>query len=173
MSDAHKAPGTTRPVYNMVDYIIFPKVCLPLVRRARSYSGTTLSSDHKLVTGELDLDILYKLYRTPNHYTPPVALGKLCDINAICLDGSNSESLSVVWQRVADNVSETTESVLRTKRGLVDPSPEIQQLSAKHSWLRIQVQSGSASEDQNPSKQCDYIFTLHPLPSQVVHKQRW
>ena len=41
------------------------------------------------------------------------------------------------------------ESVLgrrvQTKRGLVDPSPEIQQLSAKQRSLRIQVQSGSNS----------------------------
>ena len=29
------------------------------------------------------------------------------------------------------------------------------------------------TEDTPPSKQCDYIFTLLPLPSQVVHKQRW
>ena len=157
MSDARKAPGTTIPVYNMVDYIVVPEVCRPLVRRARSYSSPTLSSDHKLVIGELDLDTLYKLYRMPNHYTPPVALGKLCDINvkrecpnalknnkAICLDRRKSESLSVVWQRFANNVSETAKSVLgrrdHTKRGLVDPSPEIQQLSAKRRWLRIHVQ---------------------------------
>ena len=115
--------------------------------------------------GELHLDTLHKPYCRPNHYTPAVALGKLCDINVkkeypnalknnndICLDASNSESLSGVWQRVADNVRETAESVLgrrvQTKRGLVDPSPEIQQLSAKQRLLRIQVQSGSLSEDQ-------------------------
>ena len=72
--------------------------------------------------------------------------------NTICLDASNSEYLSVVWQRVVDNVRETAESVLgrrvQTKRGLVDPSPEIQQLSAKQRSLRIQMQSGSISEDQ-------------------------
>ena len=118
VSDVHKAPGTSRPVYNMIDYI--REVCRPLVCRARSYSGTTLSSDHKLVIGELHLDTLHKPYCTPNYYTPPVALGKLYDINVkkeypnalknnsyICLDASNSELLSVVWQRAADNVGET------------------------------------------------------------------
>ena len=140
------------------------------------------SSDHKVVIGELHLDTLYKLYRTPNHYTPPVALGKLCDINVrkeypnalknnndICLDASNSESLSVIRQRVADNVRETAESVLgrrvQTKRGSVDPSPEIQQLSAKQRSLRTQVQSGSLSEDK--------MLHLRQERNRLSHAMRW
>ena len=47
---------TRRLVCNMIDYIIVPEVCRPLVSRAQSYSGTTLSSDHKLVIGYLHLD---------------------------------------------------------------------------------------------------------------------
>ena len=53
VSDAHRALGTPRPVYNMSDCIIVPEVCRPLVSRALSYSGTTLSNDHKLVIGYL------------------------------------------------------------------------------------------------------------------------
>ena len=61
-----RATNYSRPFYSQIDYILCRTRCKPLLSNARSYSGTLLESDHKIVVTSLIIDERYKLNRTPS-----------------------------------------------------------------------------------------------------------
>ncbi|XP_065180130.1 craniofacial development protein 2-like [Sycon ciliatum] len=55
--------GVKKQIYNTIDYVIVPERFRPLVGKARSYSGTEVTSDHKLVIADMEFCSLFRIYR--------------------------------------------------------------------------------------------------------------
>ena len=51
-----KQTGKKKPIYNQIDFILCPKRFKHLLENARSYSGTSLSSDHRLVKTTIKIE---------------------------------------------------------------------------------------------------------------------
>ena len=56
-----KASGVIKSIYNMIDFILIPEFCCPLLKRARSYAGTEVHSDYKLVLDDMEVTSLYRV----------------------------------------------------------------------------------------------------------------
>ena len=52
-----------KKVYNMIDFVLAPEHFKQMIVRARSYGGTELSSDHKIVKADIENSRLFKVFR--------------------------------------------------------------------------------------------------------------
>ena len=65
--------GQVVPIYNVIDFVICPQTHKRLLTDSRSYSGTLLHSDHRLLVAKLDLRQLFNVWgciekaRIPKH----------------------------------------------------------------------------------------------------------
>ena len=50
-----EATGNTKPIYNQIDFVLFPKNRQQWVTNSRPYAGTTTNSDHRLVVVHFNL----------------------------------------------------------------------------------------------------------------------
>ena len=65
--------GQVVPIYNVIDFVVCPQSHKRLLTDSRSYSGTLLYSDHRLLVAKLDLRQLFNVWggiekaRMPKH----------------------------------------------------------------------------------------------------------
>jgi len=77
------ATGAPKSIYNMIDYIVVPQHCKPLVKKARSYAGTLTSSDHKMVIADMEFFGIFKIYDAKSKKKMsqlPLAVQKLSNV---------------------------------------------------------------------------------------------
>jgi len=182
--DTTSSERSKKPIYNMIDYILIPEACRPLVRRARSYSGTTLCSDHRVVISELLLDAMFKVHKVPQPRERPLAVSKLSDSvvakqfsdaltrkldTGIDTDVGNP---SDAWDGAAEIIKKTAESVVgymvKSKRGLVEDSPIIRNLSEQQKQLRLQLQCPNLDDERRRSLTTERNRISHAIRRQCL-----
>ena len=162
----HIRDGTTglvKPIYNMIDFVLIPHLCRPLLRRARSYAGTEVASDHKLVIAVMEFSGLYSIHNTvpkkKKNIKPVLAVRQLQNpqsreqfTTALETKHANleieAESASSMWQKATKIIIEAAESSLgtlhRTSRGkYIVPCTQVSELSKRQRAIRLQLESGT------------------------------
>ena len=151
--------GRSLTIFNQIDYIICPIDKKHVLLDARSYSGTTVSSDHRLVVCKMEID-LYKLYKPRKAKTNRSFNYSILSTNdqvrqeyktkvqqklrEHCIDTAN-------WNQIRTSITSAAEEVLgfikqekpRNNRQL---DREIENLSKEQKELRIKIENCKNTE---------------------------
>ena len=146
--------GQTVPIYNQIDFILVPKSQLSRVTNARSYSGTRLTSDHRLVVTSVTIPPIHK--HTARRKLSP----KMEKFNVFKLASDKNERIkyqielknriesistfsSVVekWAALSESIKETARETIGTikTRKTKKECPLLEKLSVDQQKLRIQI----------------------------------
>ena len=145
--------------------MLIPHLCRPLLRRARSYAGKEVASDHKLVIAVMEFSGLYSIHNTvpkkkkKKNIKPVLAVRQLQNpqsreqfITALETKHANlemeAESASSMWQKATKMIIEAAESSLgtlhRTSRGkYFVPCTQVSELLKRQRAIRLQLESGT------------------------------
>ncbi|XP_065196570.1 uncharacterized protein LOC135828065 [Sycon ciliatum] len=168
----------------MIDYVLLPTHLRPQLTRARSYGGTQLASDHKLVIADLETSRLFRAYnaKSTESMEKPLAVAELANpekslkyrenlklkLQSSLMLCSVADSIPVAdfrksaTNRMRESAKEVVGHMRRSNRGtLINKSAEIQELSREQSRLRVLIDSG-------PSNAAE----LRKARNQVLHKIR-
>ena len=141
--------GVTVNIYNQIDYIICPMDRKHILKNARSYSGTLVDSDHRIVITELEIDFV-KMYKPHKN-----SIGR--QFNSYQLNSNDDkrneyyESLQtklqstdeeVTWDNIKEKITKTAEEVIGYKNMEKNKRPEnneVEQLSKRQKELRLKI----------------------------------
>ena len=147
------ATGQVAPIYNVIDFVICRQSHKRLLVDSRTYAGTLLDSDHRLLTAKVDLTQLYNVWgriekvRTSKRVRYNTCLlanepyrAKFWDAVSEALPEINTNaSASERWNSVENIVKEAAESTigLTAPTGLRDTPhcPEMAAMSAEQRKL--------------------------------------
>ena len=142
-------------MYNVIDFVICRQSHKRLLVDSRTYAGTLLDSDHRLLTAKVDLTQLYNVWgriekvRTSKRVRYNTCLlanepyrAKFCDAVSEALPEINTNaSASERWSSVENIVKEAAESTigLTAPTGRRDTShcPEMAAMSAEQRKLKL------------------------------------
>jgi len=184
-----KTTGSTRKIYNMIDFILVPDHCKPLVKRARSFGGTELFSDHKLVIADIETSRLYRIFNThstakPNRYAP-LAVDSLRDESCreiyqkeVVSKMNTMDSTSAVdtWNntlQAAHNAAEVAVGRMHRSRSgkFVKSNATIQSLSIEQRNLRLLIQSDRDSNGELRKKRNKLSRQIRRIQREEAAKQ--
>ena len=144
------------PVRNQIDYILIRKRTLKCTLDSRSYSGTNINSDHRLVKMSIRLDYKFRRSKSKKFENGVLDVEKLENKEVAHnyklkleerLMNTELESLDVKqqWSSVASVCYETAEEIIGIKannnRQSKSQNPVIKSLSDKQKALRLQINS--------------------------------
>ena len=161
-------------IYNMIDYIICRQSQQSLLLDARSYAGTVLNSDHRIVVSRIRLSRVFGMWgRKPQNFTKPkhYSVDLLSDAN----ESSNyKQHLTSCMNELSDEfeAAETAQTQLKyvvkaieeaaaSSIGITPPSrsqspkfcPEINRMSHEQKMLRLRIDNTQDAEISNALKQ--------------------
>ena len=166
--------GESVPVYNQIDYILcrFKQH----LKDCRAYSGTIMSSDHRLLIAKVFLEKVHR-YRQHGGRTATFDVAPLTRDAEVrqryqeevtkLLDTKQT----LTWPQVMEVIQLAAESTLEQKapmnkpRRLLSSYPEIEEISKKQKDLRLKMQGCSPERRAELRKQ--RLKLLHQLPKLV------
>ncbi len=164
----HKSsiPNATRAIFNQIDYVLCQKESVALLRNSRSFGGTDLNSDHKLILTSLRID---KMHLTHKQKSSSVKVQRKINIERL----NNDKNIQEAYQRKIedgvsnenlDNPNDALNNILnhmknsafetagkQKKRGesaLWTDDPTITELSEKQKALRLRIYQHGGGEDR-------------------------
>ena len=176
-----KITGKLVNIFNQIDYIIVPNRQKHLLTNARSYAGTTLTSDHKLLKTSLKIE-QYKLWKANyTKGTPKLNVSKLPDqiqaykeaVNTHLATLDKQNSPNETWYRIQDilrSAAHTTVGTQERHQQNREPSKQISELSRKQKELRIKSQNTSDEEKKAELKK-ERNKVLHDIRKKVIEER--
>ena len=161
-------------IYNMIDYIICRQSQQSLLLDARSYAGTVLNSDHRIVVSRIRLSRVFGMWgRKPQNFTKPkhYSVDLLSDANesskykqhlTSCMNELSDEfEAAETAQTQLKYVVKAIEEAAASSIGITPPSrsqsqkfcPEINRMSHEHKMLRLRIDNTQDAEISNALKQ--------------------
>ena len=161
-------------IYNMIDFIICRQSQQSLLLDARSYVGTILNSDHRLVVSRIRLSCVFGMWgRKPHNFTKPkhYSVDLLSDANE---SSKYKQHLTSCMNELSDEIeaAETAQTQLKyvvkaieeaaaSSIGITPPSrsqsqtfcPEINRMSHEQKMLRLRIDNTQDAEISNALKQ--------------------
>ena len=150
--------------YNQIDYIILPQNRKHILRDARSYKGTLVSSDHRLVVSRMDIE-LYKIHKPKtnliknNKKINSSQLSRNIDqrkqyqqnLSNHLDDIDENQTAGERWNQLKDKIIESAEKSVgfceRNKQTNGRTSnPAVEELSQKQKHLRIRISNSKNIE---------------------------
>ena len=175
--------GNTVPIYNQIDYIICQRRYKHLSTNARSYGGTILSSDHKIVITTFELDWC-KVWRNTKHTTNSRNKTNIANVvnsrdcrnkyqqlldtrlSEINLDNNTpNETWQMVRRAIVDTAQETLGEIKRTRPNRT-PDESISKLSTQQKQLRIKIDN-TRDKQQKLKLKKERNETLHQIRKRV------
>ena len=149
------ATGQVVPIYNVIDFVICRQSHKRLLVDSRTYAGTLLDSDHRLLTAKVDLTQLYNVwgriekvrtskrvrYNTSSLANEPYR-AKFCDaVSEVLPEINTNASASERWSSVENIVKEAAESTIGltalTERRDTPHCPDMAAMSAEQIQLKL------------------------------------
>ena len=166
--------GQKRIIYNMIDYILCEKRCINLFTNARSYSGNTLTSDHRPVIGTMRLE-WYKIKTRRPKQPKKIDSYKLASdtnvrenyqekLDEQLRSQDNEASPQIKWNNTKNAIAEAAEQSaghIDSKKFKTAPDTIIEQLSTKQKDLRIQA---------NLCTDCEKTTALKTERNKILHE---
>ena len=161
-------------IYNMIDFIICRQSQQSLLLDARSYAGTVLNSDHRLVVSRIRLSRVFGMWgRKPQNFTKPkhYSVDLLSDVNesskykqhlTSCMNELSDEfEAAETAQTQLKYVVKAIEEAAASSIGITPPSrsqsqtfcPEINRMSHEQKMLRLRIDNTQDAEISNALKQ--------------------
>ena len=155
-----ESPHTTNPIRNQIDYIMVRQEHRLFLNDARSYSGTTTFSDHRLVLAKLNLNWYRKTVKKSR--TRKIDFSKLNDAEQrrMYQDSVSSKLMNTTpidvqekWTSITTACTEASIEVLGYQERNIPSKPihhhEVQALSKEQKLLRERFNSATNAEQRN------------------------
>ena len=177
----------TITIYNMIDFIICPQRFKSLFTDSRSYSGTLLTSDHRVVIGKLDIK-LYKIKRCNKQTIPDkFNINMLKKINKFNKKKSNQYKKTLdtklgplledtdmnakdKWRKTREVILETADKVIGKFSAKYKTNTEnsiIKDLSKKQKEIRLKIQDKKHSNKVQELRR-ERNATLNELRQEIM-----
>ena len=167
-------------IYNQIDYIICQQKQKNILDDARTYNGTLVSSDHRLLVSRMHLE-LYKIYKPANK---PKTKQYNCSLLTSDIDKREQyqnklrnklEHIDedIDWDTVKNCIVETaTETIGYNKlhRNKRPHNLEIEQMSSKQKDLRIQI-SNCNNIDKVKEMKTERNQLLHKIKRKLIEQK--
>ena len=146
-------------LYNKIDYIMIHSSKTSTLTDARSYHGTEVDSDHRLVVTrfEIDWSRLYK--QKPTSTTKKLNTGKLHDIETRSkyqeklTHATNTTAENTPWEILRETLLQVAEETVGKQSAITRKyqvqSEKIEQLSIKQKELRIKIGKATSENERN------------------------
>ena len=141
-------------IYNQIDYILIPQNRKQILRNARSYKGTLVCSDHRLVVSKMCID-LYHVHAKVNKAEKPKMVNSnligRCEqtqrkyqekLNEYLNNADENQKAGERWNFIKEKImkaaNETAGKCTRLKNGRRS-NPAVEELSEKQKKIRVQI----------------------------------
>ena len=168
------------PIYNQIDFIICKQNQKHTIKDAQPYSGTTLSSDHKLVKTTFRLsnvntwkqikqkpiNVNVKRNRSQLSYDTDTANNYSAQLHELLLQNDQNSSTQKQWdfvkQAIETTVSKTIEEIPKQKQYRLW-NKEVKDLSEKQKDVRIQSKTANRKKRSKNRRKKERNYVLHNI----------
>ena len=154
----------TRPYYSQIDFILCRCAYKKLLVNARSYGGTSVKSDHKLVIAKFDLKDAHLIYpkQKPNkrfHCSTLVSDSNACKLynldlietlNKVPIDPNPNIEMNNIFDGICKAAENTIGYLPKQNHTNFSNDPEICNMAAEKKKLKNDLNHANSTADRSP-----------------------